>query len=182
MAIHMHRRYPQWAPPGTALIGPLPKEEQARREAIDARLRELARVALALLDIDALRDCVLPASRGDISPDDYAYNIDLFNAAKRGLLRVERLSDLDPQVALWRRRPDKLVMADLVMVGTEYTQQFSGWDRYTIPIPPAMQTAFDGVPATAYSADSRSVSVFAPLWDSLDDVVAVLELCVGLNR
>ncbi len=182
MGVMTGRRYPQWAPPGTALTGPLPEAKEARISAIEARLRELARVSLAVLDIDAVRDCILPESRIEISPDDFAYDIDLANAVKRGLLRIERLSDLDPESAIWRLRPDKPGVADLVLAGRSYTSQFSGWGKFPIPIPEAMQCAFDGEPAAARSSDGRFLSLFAPLRDSLDDVVAVLELCVPMGR
>jgi hypothetical protein len=72
-------------------------------------------------------------------------------------------------------------MADLVLAGRSYSSQFSGWGGYPIAIPDAMQSAFDGEPASAVSGDERLLSVFAPLRDSLDDVVAVLELCVRLR-
>jgi hypothetical protein len=181
MRIMAHRRYPQWAPAGTALIGPLPQEVEARIGAIEARLRELARVSLAVLDIDAVRDCLRPESRIEISPDDFAYDIDLANSAKRGLLRIERLSDLDPEAVIWRLRPDRPGMADVVLAGRSYTSQFSGWGKFPIPIPEAMQCAFNGEPAAARSDDGRFLSLFAPLRDSLDDIVAVLELCVSLG-
>jgi hypothetical protein len=181
MRIMAHRRYPQWAPAGTALIGPLPREVEARIGAIEARLRELARVSLAVLDIDAVRDCLRPESRIEISPDDFAYDIDLANSAKRGLLRIERLSDLDPEAVIWRLRPDRPGMADVVLAGRSYTSQFSGWGKFPIPIPEAMQCAFNGEPAAARSDDGRFLSLFAPLRDSLDDIVAVLELCVSLG-
>lgn len=181
MSVLSHRRYPQWAPPGTALTGPLP-EGKAGLDAIAARLLELARVACAVLDADAVRDCLLPASRIEISPDDYAYDIELCNAVRRGLLRLERLTDLEVQSALWRLRPDLPGQADLLLAGSTYTQQFSGWEKFPIPIPPAMQQAFAGEPATAVSEDGRWCSVFTPVRDSLDDVVAALEFCVSLEN
>ena len=178
MAVLPNRRYPQWSPPGTALVGPLPEEPEARREATVARLLELARVALAVIDADAARDCLLPASRIEISGDDFEYDTALCNALRRGLLRVERLSDLDVQSAVWWPRPDKPGMADLMLAGTEYTGQFSGWQKFPIAMPDAMRRAFDGEPGPVSSEDGRWSSVFVPLRDSLDDVVAVLELCV----
>jgi hypothetical protein len=178
MSVLPNRRYPQWSPPGTALVGPLPTGE-ARRPALEARLRELARVSLAILDADAVRDCLLPQSRVEISPDDYEYDSDLCHAVRRGLLRIERLSDLDVETAVWRLRPDRPGEADLVLAGHAYTSQFSGWEKYTIPIPEAMARAFDGEPAAASSGDGRWLSLFAPLRDSLDDVVGVLELCTA---
>jgi hypothetical protein len=181
MPVLANRRYPQWAPPGTPLTGPLPAAGEARREAVAARLLELARVSLAVLDADAVRECLLPSARLEISPDDYAYDIELCNTVRRGLLRVERLTDLEPQTAVWRLRPDQPGVADLVLAGTEYTSQFSAWAKFPIPLPPAMQQAFAGEPAVAEAEDGRWCSVFAPLRDSLDDVVAVLELCVALG-
>jgi len=177
MPVLAHRRYPEWAPPGTALVGPLPDDLPARREAVAARLLELARVALAVLDADAVRECVLPPARIAISGDDFAYDIDLANTVKRGLLRLERLSDLAPQAAVWRLRLDLPGQADLVLAGSEYPSQFSGWEKFPIPIPPEMQRAFDGTPGVAAPSDGAYCSVFAPLRDSLDDIVGVLELC-----
>ncbi len=178
MAIPEHRKFPQWSPPGTALQGTLPVEREARVVALEARLRELARVSLAVIDADAVRECVLPESRVQISQDDFTYDIPQATAVKRALLRVERLSDLEPQVAIWRRRPDLEGKADLVLAGSDYTSQFSGWDMLTIPVPEAMARAFAGEPAAAHG--EHYLSLFAPLRDSLDDVVAVLELCVQL--
>jgi len=69
-------------------------------------------------------------------------------------------------------------MAGLMLAGTEYTGRFSGWQKFPIPMPDAMRQAFDGEPGPASSEDGRWSSVFVPLRDSLDDIVAVLELCV----
>jgi hypothetical protein len=176
-----NRRYPRWAPPGTPLTGPLPDDANARRRHLADRLLELAGVALAVIDADAVRDCVRPESRLEISSDDFAYDIDLCNTVRRGLLRVERLTDVDVTSSIWRVRLDKPGWADLVLAGQGYTGQFSGWAKFPIPVPPAMQSAFDGDPAEVFSDDGRWLSVFAPLRDSLDDVVAVLELCVHLT-
>ncbi len=99
---------------------------------------------------------------------------------RRALLRIERLCDLDPQSAVWRRRPDRPGMADLVLAGQTYTSQYSGWGKFPIPIPEAMGRAFAGEPASAWREDGRWLSVFTPVRDSLDDVVGVLELCVQL--
>jgi hypothetical protein len=180
MPVLAHRCYPEWAPPGTALLGPLPEEAGARRKAIAARLLELARVSLAVLDAEAVRECILPAARIEISGDDFAYDIDLANTVKRGLLRIERLSDLAPQAAVWRLRPDLPGQADLVLAGSEYPRQFSGWAKFPIPVPPEMQRAFEGVPDVAAPEGGAYCSVFAPLRDSLDDIVGVLELCVAV--
>jgi hypothetical protein len=181
MTVLANRRYPEWAPPGTALIGPLPEERGPRGEAMVARLLELGRVALAILDADAARECLRPSSRIAISPDDYEYDVELCNALKRGLLRVERLSDLDVQTAVWRLRPDLPGMADLLLAGKGYPRQFAGWNQYAIPVPEAMQCAFNGEPGVALSEHARWVSVFVPLRDSLDDIVGVLQLCTGLD-
>jgi len=178
MPVLANRKYPQWSPPGTPLTGPLPDGVSARRDAITARLLELARVAMAVIDGDAARDCLRPASRVEISPDDFEYDVDACNALRRGLLRVERLSDLDVQTGVWRLRPDRPGMADLMLAGMGYPRQSSGWDRYLIPVPAPMRQAFEGGPGVG--SDGRYCSVFVPLCDSLDDIVAVLELCAAV--
>ena len=180
MPVLPNRRYPQWAPPGAALIGPLPEEPAPRRQAIADRQLELSRVALAVIDIEAARDCLLPAAHVAVSADDFGYHIDLCNAVKKGLLRLERLTDLDVATAIWRLRPDQPGAAHLVLAGSTYTGQLVSWDKYTLPLPEAMRQAFDGAPGALFSDDGRWCSVFAPLRDSLDDIVAVLEVCAAL--
>lgn len=177
-----NRRYPQWAPPGTALTGPLPEKEGARVEAVAARLLELARVSLAVLDIEAVRDCLLPQARVPVVADDHGYDIDLFNNVKSGLLRAERLTDLPVCTAIWRRRPDDPEKAEVLLVGSTYPPQLIAWDRYEVSLPDPMRLAFSGEPGRLVSEDGALCSVFVPLRDSLDDIVGVLELCSPLGQ
>jgi hypothetical protein len=182
MKVLSNRRYPQWAPTGTALTGPLPEQEGARIEAVAARLLELARVALAVLDIDAVRDCLLPEARVAAAADDHGYDIGLFNKVKSGLLRVERLSDLAVCTAIWRRRPDDQGKAEVLLVGSTYPPQLIEWDKYEIAIPDPMQAAFEGEPGRLVREEGELCSVFVPLRDSLDDVVAILQVCAALGE
>jgi len=179
MPVLPNRRYAQWSPPGAALVGPLPEDPEARRQAVADRLLELSRVALAVIDIEAARDCLLPAAHVAVSDDDFGYHIDLCNAVKKGLLRLERLTDLDVATAIWQLRPDQPGSAHLVLAGSTYTGQLVSWDKYTLPLPDPMRQAFDGAPGLLFSDDGRWCSVFAPLRDSLDDIVAVLEVCAA---
>jgi hypothetical protein len=144
---------------------------------VAARLLELGRVALAVMDIEAVRDCLLPHARAAVGPDEFAYDIDLCNTVKGRLLRVERLTDLPVLTAVWRVRPDQPAMADVLLAGSGYPPQLISWDKYTVPMPEAMRQALDGDPGTLFSGGGDICSVFVPLRDSLDDVVAVLELC-----
>ena len=175
-----HRQYPQWAPLGTPLTGPLPAEPEPRREAVAARLLELGRVALALVDADAIPELLTPPSRVDIPYDSFAYDIDRCVRLKGELLRLERLCDLEPASALWQLRVDMPGAADMILAGSCCPPQFSGHMKYTIATPPAMKEAFGGSPAVAFSDDARWCSAFVPLRDTLDDIVAVLELCAEL--
>jgi hypothetical protein len=182
MTVLPNRRYPQWAPPGTPLTGPLPEEEGARLEAVAARLLELARVALAVVDIDAARDCLLPEARVPVVADDHGYDIDLFNKVKSGLLRAERLTDLSVFTAIWRRRPDDPDKAEVLLVGSAYPPELIEWDKYEVAIPDPMGLAFDGEPGRLVSGNAELCSVFVPLRDSLDDVVGVLQVCAPLGE
>ena len=181
MPVLPNRRFPEFAAPGTALIGPLPEEVKARREAVTNRLLELARVSLAIVDAEAARDCILPTARVSISSDDFGYDIDLCNRLRKGLLLVERLSDLDVVSTVWRIPPDKPEAADILLAGSSYTGQVSGWGKMEIEPPEEMRKAFEGETTSLWSADGNWSSVFVPLRDSLDDVVGVLELCAAMK-
>ena len=87
--------------------------------------------------------------------------VDLRNVLSRGLVEV------------------LLRAAHLILAGSTYTGQLVSWDKYTLPLPEAMRQAFDGAPGVLFSDDGRWCSVFAPLRDSLDDIVAVLEVCAA---
>ena len=150
-----HRRYPEWAPPGTALNGSLPTEPEPRREAVAARLLELGRVALALLDADTIPELLMPPSRIDIPYDSFAYDIGRCVKVKGELLRLERLCDLEPAAALWQQRVDMPGAADMILAGSCYPPQFSGHMKYTIATPAAMKEAFSGRPAVAFSDDGQ---------------------------
>ena len=181
MPVLPNRRLPEFAAAGTALIGPLPTDKEARRDAVTNRLLELARVSLAVVDADAARDCLLPGARASVSDDDFGYDIELCNRLRRGLLLVERLSDLEVATTVWRVPPDKPDVADIVLAGSSYTGQFSGWGKLQIELPEAMRRAFEGEPRSVWSDDCNWCSVFVPLRDSLDDIVGVLELCAALK-
>ena len=181
MPVLPNRRFPELAAPGTALIGPLPEDAKARREAVTQRLLELARVSLAIVDADAARDCLLPTARVSISSDDFGYDIELCNQLRKGLLLVERLSDLDVVSTVWRLPPDKPEVAEILLAGSSYTGQVAGWGKIEIEPPEEMRKAFEGETTSLSSADANWSSVFLPLRDSLDDVVGVLELCATMK-
>lgn len=179
MPVLPNRRLPEFAPPGTALIGPLPAAPEARREAITNRLLELARVSLVVVEAEAARDCLLPISRVAISEDDFGYDIELCHRLRRGLLLVERLSDLEVTATVWRLPPDRPEVADIVLAGSDYSGQFSGWGKLQVSPPEEMRRAVAGEVASVWSEDGRWCSVFVPLRDSLDDIVGALELCAS---
>ena len=181
MPVLPNRRLPEFAAAGTALIGPLPKDPEARCHAVANRLLEQARISLAVVDAEAARDCLLPTARVSVSDDDFGYDIELCNRLRRGLLLVERLSDLEVAATVWRVPPDKPEVAEIVLAGSSYTGQFSGWGKLQIVPPEAMRRAFGGEAASVWSEDQNWCSVFVPLRDSLDDIVGVLELCAAMK-
>jgi hypothetical protein len=181
MAVLPNRRLEQLAAPGTALMGPLPEAAEARREAVRNRLLEQARVSLAVIEGEVARDCLLPGARVAGSEDDLGYDIELCNRLRRGLLLAERLSDLEVTATVWRVPPDRPEAADILLAGSGYSGQFSGWGKLQITPPEEMRRAFAGEATWAWSEDGDWCSVFAPLRDSLDDIVGVLELCAAMR-
>lgn len=95
---------------------------------------------------------------------------------------VERLSDLEVAVTIWRVPPDKPGVSDIVLAGSSYTGQFSGWGKVQVEPPEAMRRAFGGEATSVWSEDYGWCSVFVPLKDSLDDTIGVLELGAAMKR
>jgi hypothetical protein len=77
--------------------------------------------------------------------------------------------------------PDKPEVADVVLAGSSYTGQFSGWGKLQIEPPEAMRRAFGGEATSVWSDDCNWCSVLVPLRDSLDDIIGVLELCAAMK-
>ncbi len=141
---------------------------KVKKEA-EARLKRLARTAEIFLDGDVFKRVV---GNPDVNTgDDYRVEDDEFIAVKKALLKLKRLEDGDASAQAWRRFEDGaavVVPVDPHPKGVKAKH----------PVDPALEEAFAGRVGMA-ELEFRGVpllSVCAPIRDSLEDVVGVVEV------
>ncbi|MGQ9661050.1 MAG: hypothetical protein ACUVWX_01775 [Kiritimatiellia bacterium] len=150
-------------------------------------MRELARVASAVVDGDeagriitdlAMHYIANPDNQFRFLAGDY-YDVDFaaFLRTKKLLMRLERLLSFRCDITLWMRvkgRPDLLTVA--VHNGT-----LSRWYEFgagSVRIDPTLTACLDSgeIVVAELNHPSETLTVLAPVRDSLGDVVGLLEL------
>jgi hypothetical protein len=151
-----------------------PKVNAKLRRETEERLRRLARAATVLVDGDAFK--AVPVDPSLNTGDDYRVDHDKFIAVKKTLLKLKRLEPGDVGVMTWRRFKDQ---ADITVPVDSHPCAVRPGNH---PITPAMAEAFEGRTAVQ-ELEWRGcplLSVCAPIRDSLDDVVGVVEVFASL--
>jgi hypothetical protein len=146
-----------------------------RRET-EQRLRRLARAATVLIDGEAFKN--IPLDPNINTGDDYAVNHEKFLAVKQMLMKLKRLEDGDIGVTSWRRWK-KTEMEQVCPVDLHPTLVVRPGNH---PMTPATAAAFNGKIAFQ-EMSMRNVpvlSVCAPVRDSMENVVGVVELFASL--
>jgi hypothetical protein len=140
---------------------------KARKE-IEARLRRLAHAAEVFIDGDVFKQIVVDPEL--YTGDDYRVDDDRFIEVKKTLFKLKRISDCDASLQLWQKCQDG---AAIVMPMDRHPKGVKGLHPITL----AMGEAFAG--STAIEEQEMGVpflSVYAPIRDSLEDVVGVVEV------
>jgi hypothetical protein len=144
------------------------------RKQTEERLRRIARIGEVFVDGDAFKSVVLTPELN--TGDTYCVDHDKFISVKQTLLKLKRIEDGDVGVVAWRRfknEADITIPADLHPLSVRPGNH---------PISPAMAEAFAGRVAVQ-ELNMRGfplLSVCAPIRDSLDDVVGILEVFASL--
>jgi len=163
------------------LVAPL---AAADRE-VARELDHLARIAAVMVDGDACRRIVTPRAleymfKNDprdqwVAGDNYEVNDEAFIAVKKTLLRLSRLAPFPCDVNLWMPvagHPDRV---RIVIRNTNELSQFWPWGAlYQDMIPPMKQVLETGRRVTVAEKPGW-VSVLAPVYDSLGDIVGLVE-------
>lgn len=183
----------------------MPKKRKAisTKELVE-RLKSVAHVGQLFIDGDACEEALRPAARAWTSGDDIDYDFEVAVPIKQTLLRLEEVEDFPYQAVLWRRRPDDPKKVEVLLAG----RMGSPYGRGPIPLPAPLKSALvqgkvavASMSAPAYehslgeryghvwvvdhdsflrSGHASVISVFAPIRNSDDELVAALELsCVG---
>lgn len=148
-------------------------------------LDEVARVASVMMDGDLCRRIVTPRAleymfKNDprdqwAAGDNYEVNDAAFIAVKKTLIRLSRLAPFPCDVNLWmpvNGHPDKV---RIVVRNVNELSQFWPWGAlYQDMIPPMKQVLDTGRRVTVAEKPAW-VSVLAPVYDSLGDIVGLVE-------
>lgn len=178
----------------------MPKQQAIAPGDIVARLKHVAHVGQLFIDGDACEEALRPAARAWTSGDDIDYDFEVGAPIKQTLMRLERVEPFRCYAVLWRRRPDDSAQAEVLLAG----RGGSPYGRGPVRMPPALRKALVAgrlavarMSASQYerslarryghvwmvdhdnfatSGRSQVVSVFAPIRNSNDDLVAALEV------
>ncbi len=154
------------------------------RKATEARLRRVARAGTAFLDGEAFRDAFFDPKQGAVCAeeperDDPQYHVDheKFIALKKTLFKLSRLEPDPTALMTWRPYlDDQMIIA--VAMDLHPVMARPG----TRPVNEAMRRALGGDTAVQ-EFEFRGLpvlSVLAPIRDSFEDVVGVLEVYAPL--
>jgi hypothetical protein len=150
------------------------KIPSAVRRATEARLRRIARIGEVFVDGDAFKG--VPLKPEINTGDEYLVDHEKFLAVKQALLKLRRIEPGDIGVQLWRPFKDQ---ADICVPVDIHPLAVRPGNH---PLTPAMRRALNGRTGvqTLYHRDVPLLSVCAPLRDSLDDIVGILEVYASL--
>jgi len=144
--------------------------KQSVRRDTEQRLRRVAHAATVFIDGDAFK--AVPVDPDLNTGDDYRVDHGCFLDVKRALLKLKRLDDGDVGLTTWR--PFKGEAEQVVPVDMHPRPVRPG----NHPITPAMADAFEGRTAVQEFElhGCPILSVCAPIRDSMEDVVGVVEV------
>ena len=149
-------------------------------------LDDAARVASVMVDGDLCRRIVTPRAleymfKVDprdryVAGDNYEVNYEAFDAVKKTLIRIGRLVPFPADANLWMPiagHPDKI---RVVIRNANELSQFWPWGALYQDMIPQMKTVLDTGRRIAVTEKPGWVSVLAPVYDSLGDIVALVEV------
>ena len=152
----------------------------------EAELERLGRVATAVVDGDECerimtRRALEKMFRADPSDrwaghDNFDVNDGPFIAVKKLLRRIATLAPFPLDCNLWisfRERPD---LVQILIRQVNEISQFWRWGNLYQPMPPEMKEVFATGKPKSVAQRGDHVSVLAPVFNSLGDVVAIVEV------
>jgi hypothetical protein len=157
------------------------KAEQLARD-----LDELARIATVMVDGDVCERIVTERAKQyliKVDPrdqwadaDNYDVNHDAFNLTKKQLTRLSRLVPFPADLNLWlpfAPKPGKIHV--VIRTGNEMSQ-FWRFGAMLQDMPSEMKTVLETGKRATVSRPSGMISVLTPVYNSLGDVVGLVEV------
>ncbi len=148
-------------------------------------LDSVARVASVMVDGDVCRRIVTKRAieyltKTDprdpwVGADNYDVDHASFVQTKKTLMRLSRLVDFPCDVNLWMPVPEKPGKVYVVIRNVHEISQFWPWGALYQDMPAPMQKVLDTGQRITVSAKPGFISVLAPVYDSMGDVVGLVE-------
>jgi|SRR5579871_824414 len=149
------------------------------------RLDDVARTATVMVDGDVCRRIVTPRALdymfkkdpGDpwAAGDNYEVNDAAFIAVKKTLLRLSRLAPFACDVNLWMPVPGHPDKIRVVIRNVNELSQFWPWGALYQDMIPSMKQVLDTGRRVTVREKPGWISVLAPVYDSMGDIVALTE-------
>lgn len=148
-------------------------------------LDEVARIASVMVDGDACRRIVTPRAleyllKEDprdrwLGSDNYDVNHQPFIQVKKTLMRLARLVKTPCDLNLWMPLAAKPPRVMVVIRNVQELSQFWSFGVMHQPMPPEMEKVLATGERLAVRKQPGLLSVLAPVYDSLDDIVGLVE-------
>jgi hypothetical protein len=165
-------------------LGTVP--QQRAKEDVARDLDEVARIATTMVDGDLCGKIMTSRSLEKMfvadpkdpwaASDNFDVNPEPYIAVKKTLIRLSRLVPYNCDVNLWmpfRERPGKIQV--LIRNVNEWSQ-FWTWGNLTQDMPPEMKRVLESGKREKVTRVPGMISVLAPVYDSLGDMVALVEV------
>lgn len=154
-------------------------------------LDQIARVATAMIDGDVCQRIVTPRAieymnRTDprdqwADADNYDVDEQAFTATKKTLIRLASLAGYPVDVNLWMPLEGKPPRIQVVVRNRYEMSQFWEWGKLYQPMFPEMQSVLSTGRRMTIERKAGFVSVLAPVRNSMDDIVGLVEVVSALH-
>jgi hypothetical protein len=163
----------------------------ADKSQLERDLDDIARIATAMVDGEICQRIVTPRAlefMNRVDPrdrwadaDNYDVDDQAFNATKKTLIRLSSLVSYPVDVNLWMPLEGKTPRIQVVVRNRYEMSQFWEWGRLYQPMFPEMQTVLSTGRRVTVEKKAGFVSVLAPVRNSLDDIVGLVEVVSELR-
>jgi hypothetical protein len=110
------------------------------------------------------------------SADNFDVDHQAFTSVKKTLMRLSRLSSYACDVNLWMPVPGSAGKIQVLIRNVNEMSQFWKWGDLLQDVPPEMKTVLETGKRATVATRPGMVSVLAPVYNSLGDVVGLLEV------
>ena len=163
------------------LLVPLAAAERDMARELD----EVARAATVMVDGDVCQRIVTPRALDymfKVDPhdpwaagDNYEVNDEAFNGVKKTLIRLSRLAPFPCDVNLWMPIPGHPDKVHVVIRNANELSQFWPWAALYQDMIPQMKQVLETGRRVTVTEKPGWVSVLSPVYNSLGDIVALVE-------